>query len=623
MSTSPTPAVRPRRLRLRRPTWRGWFTIGLVLLVAAVVAAWAIDYRTLGGSVARNVQVENVSIGRLSGAATAAAMRRADTDYGKGSVVFLVEGKPHVLSAADIGLHVDARATLAAAHRIGRDDPPLLRPFAWVASWFRPRKTPVTVRLDHARLAETLARLPGQTPVTEPRVVGSVDTVGSTPGASGYGFDPDRVAGQIEQKAHDGTLPLRIPLVAETIEPIVSDAEIDLLAAKARDLTSRNIELTVPGASMTATPPILHSWITSVVPPGARHARLAMKPRQVQHAARQQLGVVITPSQAATFTVDGSQVLLVPQVNGTRCCSLSSGAAVLRGLETNAATVGLPLIEHPPTFTTSKARALGITTLLGADLPPQPQVLWSPTPPAPAPPAPAAPGGGNTSTTAPGSTTTSTTIPAQQNGAGQFIVPIPSLAGQAANVQQTIPLLRGRIILPGKSLSLNTVIGAPSPARGFVPAAVATADGPTWISGGGTDLVAAALFQAAYQSGLDLPVSTRHQVLPQGVPAGIEATLGWTGPDLVVMNPSDHAVLVWADMTPGGVRVQLFGTPFTTAVTTASNQRQFGPREACLAVDVKRTRNFLDGTARTDEFKAIYTPPPDARDDPNRVICPS
>lgn len=176
--------------------------------------------------------------------------------------------------------------------------------------------------------------------------------------------------------------------------------------------------------------------------------------------------------------------------------------------------------------------------------------------------------------------------------------------------------------MPGKQLSLNGVIGAPDPGRQFVPADVATAEGPTWVSGGGTDLVAAALFEAAYESGLDIPTSSRHGVLPDGVRPGIEATLGWSEPDLVIANPSEHAVLVWADRVPTGVRIQLFGTPLTSNVSTATDRLQFGPRNACLAVTVTRTRVFTDGNHVQDAFKARYTPPPTGRDDPNRVICP-
>ncbi|MBS1848993.1 MAG: hypothetical protein JST73_12025, partial [Actinobacteria bacterium] len=164
-----------RRRRLRKPTWRGWFTIGLITLIVAIVAAWAIDYGTLHGRIARNTTVENVDLSRLDGAPLDAALARADARYGKGTVVFIIDGHDHPMSAGDLGLHVDAGATLAAARKVGRSDPPVLRPVDWVLSWIRPRRVPITVTLDQAKLTRALATLPGQTPVVEPRIVGTID----------------------------------------------------------------------------------------------------------------------------------------------------------------------------------------------------------------------------------------------------------------------------------------------------------------------------------------------------------------------------------------------------------------------------------------------------------------
>ncbi len=602
------------RLRLRRPTWRGWFTIGLIAIVVVIVALWAIDYGTLGNRVARNVTVENVHLGRRSGPELHQALARADQQYGTGTVEFIIDGKAHPMSAGDIGLHLDVPATLAGARKVARDEPAPLRPVMWLISWFHPRRAPVRVTLDKSKLASALATLPGQTPVVEPKVVGSVDAIGTTTGRSGFTYDPDEVARRITATARTGTLPLRVPLVARTMEPTVSGVEITRLADEARSLTAHGIGVKVLDRSMTATPSLLRTWITSVVPVGAHHAELAMRPKAVRDAVRAQVGTTLVKATPATFTVEGSQVLLVPQVDGRNCCSLTSGQRILDGLEHHRPQVRLTTIRHAPDFTTAAARKLGITTLLGADLPAQPQQVWhaQPVPPPGSP------------TSKPSSTTTTTPQPLPKGGgAGQFIVPVPGLAGQNANVDRAIEALRGRIIEPGKTLSLNRILGAPSPDNGYVPAAVATADGPTWISGGGTDLVAAALFEGAYASGLDIPTSTRHRVLPKGVTPGIEATLGWTQPDLVVGNPSDHAVLIWVDRVANGVRVQLFGTPFVQSVDTGRKQTPSGPKNACLAVEVTRTRSFTDGRTRTDTFRADYTPPPGARDDPHRVTCPT
>lgn len=612
--------ARRSRLRLRRPTWRGWFAIFCLLGLFTILTLWAIDYGTLHNRVARNVTIENIHLGRKSPQALQRALAQANAQYGKGSVIFLIDGKEHRLSASTIGLHLDEAATLAGARKIARDDPPVLRPLLWSVAWVAPRRAPVRITLDHAKLASALASLPGQIPVVEPRVVGSVDAIGTAPGKSGIAFDVTEVAKRIERVARTGTLPLRIPLVAKPLAPSVSDTAIAQLAQRAREITNRHISLEVPGSSELATTSQLRSWITSEVPPGSGKARLVMDAVAVRDSLAAQFGRTVVEATSATFTVVGNQVYLVPQVNGKECCSLNSGAVILDALQRSQRSVNLPLKSHPPTFTTKQARKLGITTLLGAGLAAQPQnILKAGTPPLrPAPPVSSPP-----ATTRPGPPSSTTTTLPNAGGPGQFIVPIPNRRGQYANVAAAIPLLRGRILKPGASLSLNTMLGPPSPANGFVAADVLTPDGPSWVSGGGTDLVAAALFSSAYASGLDITSSATPGVLRPGIEAGIDATLGWPGPDLVVRNPSKKSVLVWADLVRGGVRVQLFGTPFTSSVRTSSRVTPFGPENKCLAADVTRTRNFLDGRQLLDRFSARYTPPPKARDDPDRVICPT
>ncbi len=91
----PVRPVRPGRLRahLRRPTWRGWFAIALVLGAVVVLAAWAIDYRSLHGQVARNVTVEDVAGRSARRRLAPPAMTQANDAYGTGNVEFVIDGR--------------------------------------------------------------------------------------------------------------------------------------------------------------------------------------------------------------------------------------------------------------------------------------------------------------------------------------------------------------------------------------------------------------------------------------------------------------------------------------------------------------------------------------------------
>ena len=72
------PARRRSRIagRIRRITWRGWFSIAALTLVALLLGAWVIDAATLHDRVPRNVTVAGVDIGRRGRAGTDAAIAR-------------------------------------------------------------------------------------------------------------------------------------------------------------------------------------------------------------------------------------------------------------------------------------------------------------------------------------------------------------------------------------------------------------------------------------------------------------------------------------------------------------------------------------------------------------------
>jgi len=572
------PARRRSRIagRIRRITWRGWFSIAAVTLVVLLLGAWALDVATLHDRVPRNVTVAGVDIGRRSQAGTDAAIARAAEAYSRTRIEFVIGGKVTSLRAADVGLHLDPAATLAAAKAVGRHDNPVARPVLWAAAFFRPRRVPVRTSVDTTRLAYALAALPGQVPVHEPTVVGSPYGVGISEGRTGRGFAAAEVASELEQAATGGKLPIRVALTARFIEPTHTDAEARLLALEAARLTARPINLVTLETTVPAGPALLRAWITSV--PGPKGLELAMHGPESQAAAEQLLGRIQHPPVDAAWTVVNDKVRLIPQRNGTRCCAVGTGAAVLKALQAGKPSVVVPLIQIPPAFTTAKAKALGITTAIG----------------------------------------TVTNFDGIKED-HEFTVPYSGAV--AANVAAGAATLRGHVLRPHQSLSLNQVFGPPSPDNGFSAAAIDTPDGPSLVSGGGQDVVATALFNAAFFGGLDIVSSTPHGIQVPGLPPGREADLGWSRPDLVIRNNTPYGVLIWTKVTGGTVTVQLFSTPYAIATQSGQVIRQTGPQNRCTHIVTQRTRAFPSGRSLVDSFTAVYAPTPQSRTDPLRTVC--
>lgn len=564
------------RDRVRHPTWRGWFSVALVLTIVSLGTWWAVDAATLGDRVARNVTVGGVDVGRKGPGALEAALDHASEVYGNAQVELIANDETLHLTGRELGMTLDERATITDAKGVGRDDAAFARPFLWFASFFQARRSPVHVRVDRNRLTLALAKLPGQTPVKEPTLVGTPSTLGISRSHGGFGYDPDEVARQIEAEAADGRLPIRIRLTLRRTKPRHSDEEALALVKEATDLLRGPIEVHALDKVATIDLPTLRSWLTSR--PGPDGLELAIDDGQARATARLLLGEQIAPPTDAAFTVLNDEVQVVPAANGQICCAAGTGETILKALRDRQPVAYVPLTPVKPKFTTEQANALGITTRLG----------------------------------------TNADFDGIRNDR-MFTVAFDPASGQGPNVLRSATALRGRVLLKGQTLSMNAILGAPSPDNGYVPAQTPTPDGMALVPGAGTDLTATALFNAAFFAGLDIPTSAAHGVAVPHLPPGREANLGWPGPDLVIRNNTPTAILIWTRTTPNTVTVMIFGAPGSSGVVSRQVVTAAGPDGVCQRIVTTRSRTVGGAAAPDDSFTALYGPIPE--EPGRRVAC--
>jgi vancomycin resistance protein YoaR len=174
------------------------------------------------------------------------------------------------------------------------------------------------------------------------------------------------------------------------------------------------------------------------------------------------------------------------------------------------------------------------------------------------------------------------------------------------NIHHIADLLRGTLIQPGRTFSVNDTVGRRTAAKGFVSAPVIEDGRFSESIGGGISQFATTLFNAAFEAGLDFGEYQSHSIYISRYPYGREATLSYPAPDLEIENNSPYGVLIWPTYTDTSITVTLYSTKF--AEVRQSGQTR-SPRGACTRVRTERTRTFLaDGRSDVDEVFATYRP---------------
>lgn len=540
---------RGQHTRRRRPLR---LLLLLAFLVAAVVVAWGLDGGQ-NGKVARNVTLAGRQVGGMSPAGLTAVANLVAQDYSQAPVQVQAQEGGFATNAQAIGMAVQVDQTVDRTMSLETSGPVHRRIWGWLQSFFTPRTAPVVVSVDAKAVYRVVSESdPGpKTPPTEPGVREEEGRLRPVAGKPGTGIDPAQVIERLPDAASQG-LPITVEVDRGPVAPRFTLADARDLARLGEDLTAEGLAVKAGDQTGTVPPETLRSWLRSQATEEGLTFRVDH--RAATSALKKLLDKPNPPPTDAAYDVVGGTVTIVPGRPGIGCCADGAGAIVEPAvLGAAPQPVDLPVVEIAPEVTADELSLSGIKELVGAFT--------------------------------------------TNHAAGQ---------PRVTNIHRIADLIRGQVIQPGATFSVNEFVGERTREKGFVVDAVIE-DGKFGQSvGGGISQFATTLFNAAFFAGLEFPEYQSHSLYISRYPYGREATLSYPKPDLKIRNPSPHPILVWPTYTRSSITVSLYSTKWVEVAQTGQSEEPRGP---CKLVRTQRTITYLaDRTTKVDRVNALYRP---------------
>jgi vancomycin resistance protein YoaR len=536
-------------------------------LLAAVTLTWGVD-AAAGGDVVRNVELDGTSVGGQERAELDASVAAYATELASAPVRLVTPEATYDTTAADLGLGVDAEATAEAVLDAGRGFP-LLRPFGWVASFVRPLAVDPVLTVAEVVAAATIVALEGDArtlPIEPTMAVDGDGRVVLVPGVPGSGLLAADVADRLPEAVLAGSDPITVEVTPAPLPPATGDETVQAVVDQANLITDVGLAVTVEDETTDVDAPTLRTWLRLVPGDGGGPTLTVDQDAAIATLADRFPGLGDPPVDAS-FTLEDGRPVLVPGVSGTGCCATDSAARLLEAMQAGTGSVELTATPREPDFTTAEAESWGVVEQVGGTR------AWPES---------------RTGEVGPGFTTF--------HASGE---------ARVTNIHRIADLVRGAVIPPGGSFSVNDYVGRRTVENGFVAAGAIRNGEHVSEVGGGVSQFATTLFNAAYFAGLDIDEYQAHSEYFSRYPRGREATMGFPAPDLVITNDTPYGVLIWTSYTGGSLTVTMYSTTYATAEQTDIRE---GTSGNCAVVTTTRTRTYPDREPETDEFRATYRP---------------
>ncbi|HEU0130408.1 MAG TPA: VanW family protein [Mycobacteriales bacterium] len=473
--------------------------LGTLGLLAVLYAA---DVALASGKVPRGTTVDGVAIGGKSRAEAERLVAARVRVPGAVTVTLPDGADPLWLDPAKVGLRLDARATVDKARAES------LNPVARIGGLFGHRTIEPVTAVDEARLRDAVAAWKKK--VDRNAREGAIRFDGVTPvpvlPLEGRSVDVDKTAAAVA--AAFPKTDTVAATVATTPVRTTAGAVTQALEQVAEPAVAAPVMLAAPAKSATMTRAQIAKVLTFVPgPDGTLQPYLDAK--RVGAVLADTLKPVETPPKDAPVTVDAAgKVTIGASVNGVTVDRDALTAALLPVLADPAPRRVTLVVETAlPRLTTEKAKTLGI-----------------------------------------------------KEKVSEFTTYHPCCRPRVQNIHTIADIVKGAVVLPGETFSLNGYVGERDRGRGFVEAPMILNGRFVPAVGGGVSQFATTMFNAVFFGGFEDVYHKPHSYYISRYPAGREATVSTPAPDLKWRNDSPYGVLVTTSYTAKSITVTFWST---------------------------------------------------------------
>ena len=404
-------------------------TISAVVLFGAfavLAMAWGIDSARGANTVGRNVQVRGTDLSGMSVAEIKSVAAELTAALAMDSVTISVGDQAIASDLGTLGARVDGNALASSAFSARTNSNLITGPFEWLWSF----RTPVELDLPYLVEGDTVSAAvsgliaPQLNGPESPKVVATDTRFVTEPGRPGVVVDPAQLAERIVS-AIGNPGPHKFSLTPYPQTPELSIDSVGRISAELNQATSEPLEVRVLDQSTILTPPELRSLIDL----DNSEAGSFWQVNQERSIAllRDRFGLLGDESQRARFIVVQDQPEIVAANETVVCCDDKTAALLRAALLTRETT---PEQEDPEDPETAEAiRSVELLPII----------------------------------------TDGTQGVAELEALGinelvsTFTTNHPCCQNRVVNIQLFADSLRGQIILPGETLSLNGVVGERTP----------------------------------------------------------------------------------------------------------------------------------------------------------------
>lgn len=143
---------------------------------------------------------------------------------------------------------------------------------------------------------------------------------------------------------------------------------------------------------------------------------------------------------------------------------------------------------------------------------------------------------------------------------GEYTTNVSGTAARKSNVQLSAASINDYVMNTGDVFSYNEAVGQRTAANGYQPAPAYVKGETVDEIGGGICQTSSTLYIACLRGNLEITERYAHRYIPAYVPAGMDATVSWGGPDYKFTNSTNYPIKIVTRYENSKVTVQILGT---------------------------------------------------------------